>query len=118
MNYNSSFHLTKSEQQVMDVLWSSDNALSNFQIIELAEKSGEKSFKDRTIFSLLKTLQNKDLIRVVNFTRSGKSYARTFLPTMSRAEWYARKVCDTLTSEELKEFQQNMAKLLAENCTS
>ena len=81
--------LTKSEMQIMDVLWASDVPLSR---ADLLERSEEKSWKDSSVHILLNGLLKKDAIREVGFVKRSKTYGRTFAPTMTREEYFAMTI--------------------------
>ena len=81
--------LTKSEMQIMDVLWASDTALSR---ADLLERSEDKSWKDSSVHILLNGLLQKGAIREVGFVKRSKTYGRTFAPTLTREEYYATTI--------------------------
>ena len=81
--------LTKSEMQIMDVLWASDKPLSR---ADLLERSEEKSWKDSSVHILLNGLLHKGAIREVGFVKRSKTYGRTFTPTMTREEYFAATI--------------------------
>ena len=81
--------LTRSEMEIMDVLWEAGQALSRS---DLLERSTEKSWKDSSIHILLNGMLQKALIREAGFVKRGKTYGRTFLPTMTREEYFAATV--------------------------
>ena len=81
--------LTRSEMEIMDVLWEAGEPLSRS---DLLERSLEKSWKDSSIHILLNGMLQKDLIREAGFVKRGKTYGRTFLPTMTREEYFAATV--------------------------
>lgn len=81
--------LTKSEMQIMDVLWASDVALSR---ADLLERSEEKSWKDSSVHILLNGLLQKGAIREVGFVKRSKTYGRTFAPTLTREEYFAMTI--------------------------
>ncbi len=81
--------LTRSEMEIMDVLWEAGEPLSRS---DLLERSQEKSWKDSSIHILLNGMLQKELIREAGFVKRGKTYGRTFLPTMTREEYYAATV--------------------------
>lgn len=81
--------LTKSEMEIMDVLWQSDAALSR---ADLLERSEEKNWKDSSVHILLNGLLHKGAIREHGFVKRSKTYGRTFLPTMTREEYFANTV--------------------------
>ena len=78
--------LTRSEMEIMDVLWEEGEPLSRS---DLLERSKEKSWKDSSIHILLNGMLQKELIREAGFVKRGKTYGRTFLPTMTREEYFA-----------------------------
>ena len=81
--------LTKSEMEIMDVLWNEKVAMSRSDLIERNE---EKSWKDSSVHILLNGLLQKGAIREAGFVRRSKTYGRTFVPTLTREEYYAANV--------------------------
>ena len=78
--------LTKSEMEIMDVFWAAQEPLSRS---DLLERSKEKSWKDSSVHILLNGMLQKGLIREAGFVKRSKTYGRTFLPTMTREEYFA-----------------------------
>ncbi len=78
--------LTKSELEIMDVLWEDGGALSRGDFLERNE---EKSWKDSSVHILLNGLLRKGAIREAGVVKRSKTYGRTFLPTMTREEYFA-----------------------------
>lgn len=81
--------LTKSELEIMDVLWESEGPLSRS---DLLERSAEKTWKDSSVHILLNGLLQKKAIREAGFVKRSKTYGRTFLPTLTREEYYATTI--------------------------
>lgn len=81
--------LTKSEMEIMDVLWCDGGALSRADFLE---RSAEKTWKDSSVHILLNGLLSKGAICEAGFVRHNKTYGRTFLPTMTREEYFAATV--------------------------
>ena len=81
--------LTKSEMQIMDVLWASDVPLSR---ADLLERSEEKSWKDSSVHILLNGLLKKGAIREAGFVKRSKTYGRTFSPALTREEYFATTI--------------------------
>lgn len=77
--------LTKSEREIMDVLWEAGTPLSRGDFLERSEA---KSWKDSSVHILLNCLLRKGMIREAGLVKRSKTYARTFLPTMSREAYY------------------------------
>ncbi len=81
--------LTKSEMEIMDVLWQANQPLSR---ADLLEKSEEKTWKDSSVHILLNGLLAKKAIREAGFVKRSKTYGRTFAPTMTREEYFAMTI--------------------------
>ena len=81
--------LTKSEMEIMDVLWGSDKALSRADLLAHSE---EKTWKDSSVHILLNGLLQKGAIQEAGFVRRSKTYGRTFVPTMTREEYFANTI--------------------------
>ena len=68
--------LTKSEMEIMEVLWDEGKALTTSEIIQRS-KEKEKEWKDSSVHLLIKSLMNKDVIKVEGFKKkqqNSKSY--------------------------------------------
>ena len=81
--------LTKSEMEIMDVLWEAQVPLSRS---DLLERSAEKTWKDSSVHILLNGMLQKNVIREAGFVKRSKTYGRTFVPTMTREEYFATTV--------------------------
>ena len=81
--------LTRSELEIMDVLWDSRSPLSRS---DLLERSEEKTWKDSSVHILLNGLLQKGIICEAGFVKRTKTYGRTFVPCITREEYYAQSV--------------------------
>ena len=81
--------LTKSEMEIMDVLWNENVPLSRSDLLARGE---EKSWKDSSVHILLNGLLQKGAIQEVGFVKRSKTYGRTFAPTLSREEYFATTI--------------------------
>ena len=81
--------LTKSEMEIMDVLWASGEPLSRS---DLLERSTEKTWKDSSVHILLNGLLQKKAIYEAGFVKRSKTYGRTFAPALSREEYFAATI--------------------------
>ncbi len=77
--------LTKSELEIMSVLWKADRPLSRGDILELSEN---KTWKDNSIHILLNGMLKKGAIVGDGFVRSGKVWGRLYAPTVGIGEYY------------------------------
>ena len=111
------YHLTPSEETIMQILWESKEPLTQQQIVDTAESKGILCWKARSVFSLLNSLIGKKLIEEVGMVRAGKTYARTFSSTITRPEFYAKMVHDSMSEKELAEFKR-VLKALMKNAES
>lgn len=81
--------LTKSEMQIMDVFWASNEPVSRS---DLLERSEEKTWKDSSVHILLNGLLAKDAIYEAGFVKRSKTYGRTFAASMTREQYFARTI--------------------------
>lgn len=81
--------LTKSEMEIMDVLWASEIPLSRS---DLLARSEEKTWKDSSVHILLNGLLLKGAIREAGVVKRSKTYGRTFAPTLTREEYFATTI--------------------------
>ena len=77
--------LTKSEREIMNVLWDTREALTSSEIIKY---SVNKTWKDTSVHLLLKTLLDKNIIEVAGFKKTTRNYARKFRATMSQYDYF------------------------------
>lgn len=81
--------LTRSELEIMDVLWAASEPLSRADLLERAE---EKTWKDSSVHILLNGLLKKQAIREAGFVKRSKTYGRTFAPTVTREQYFAATI--------------------------
>ena len=81
--------LTRSEMEIMDVLWGSDVPLSRADLLAHSE---EKSWKDSSVHILLNGLLQKGAIQEAGLVKRRKTYGRVFAPTLTREEYFARTI--------------------------
>lgn len=81
--------LTKSEMEIMDVLWGAQTPLSRSDLLAHSE---EKSWKDSSVHILLNGLLQKGAIREAGVVKRSKTYGRTFSPTLTREEYFATTI--------------------------
>ena len=80
---------TKSEMEIMDVLWNEDKPLSRS---DLLERSEEKTWKDSSVHILLNGLLQKGAIQEAGLVKRSKTYGRVFSPTLTREEYFAETI--------------------------
>ena len=81
--------LTRSEMEIMDVLWEAGKPLSR---ADLLERSEEKTWKDSSVHILLNSLLQKDAIQEAGLVKRGKTFGRVFAPTMTREQYFAATI--------------------------
>ena len=81
--------LTRSEMEIMDVFWESEEPLSR---ADLLARSEEKTWKDSSVHILLNGLLHKGAIREAGLVKRSKTYGRTFIPTLTREEYFAATI--------------------------
>lgn len=98
--------LTKSEEEIMNLLWEVGEPLASSEIVS---KSVNRTWRKSYINLLINSLLNKQMIEVVGVKQMTKNYARTFQPTMSK---YAYSVKRIFSQKGFKE--KNIPDLFAE----
>lgn len=81
--------LTKSEMEIMDVLWESDRPLSRSDLLAHSE---EKTWKDSSVHILLNGLLQKGAIYEAGLVKRSKTYGRVFAPSMTREAYFAQTI--------------------------
>lgn len=81
--------LTKSEHEIMNLLWHVDRPLTASEIIE---QSTDKTWKDSYIHLLINSLLDKGMIRAEGFAKTTKNYARTFVAAVSEEAYAAQQI--------------------------
>ena len=78
--------LTRSEMEIMDVMWESGVPMSRSDLLAHSEN---KTWKDSSVHILLNGLLQKNAIRQAGLVKRSKTYGRVFVPTMTREEYFA-----------------------------
>ena len=81
--------LTKSELEIMNVIWAAGRPLTRGEILDL---SVDKNWKDNSIHILLNRLLAKGALAESGFARSGKSYGRLYEAKLTGKDYYAENV--------------------------
>lgn len=81
--------LTKSELEIMNVIWGAGRPLTRGEILDL---SVDKNWKDNSIHILLNRLLAKGALAESGFARSGKSYGRLYEAKLTGKDYYAENV--------------------------
>lgn len=77
-------HLTKSEEELMGVLWQADKPLSKSEIVARAYN---RSWRVSYIHSLLNSLMHKGLIKIAGEITVRRRPARLYMPALSPEEY-------------------------------
>ena len=93
--------LTKSEREIMDVLWEQKEALTSSEIIKA---STDKSWGNTSIHLLLRSLLDKGVIEVDGFKRTTKNYARTFIAAISQYDYFFQEDFQDMPLEKRMKF--------------
>ena len=96
------FRLTKSESEIMDLMWKEGRPLSRSEIIDLTP---DRSWKPASIHILLNSMLDKGAIEVAGFIQSTKNYVRTFIPTLTADEYAILQLKHSSTFREQSAFR-------------
>lgn len=91
----------------MEIFWQADHPMAQTEVVSTCV---DRKWKERSIFSMLNSLMEKGVLKEVGFVRSGKTYARTFEPAVSHAEYLAQVVVEQLPAESLPELLSALLK--------
>lgn len=89
--------LTKSELEIMNVLWKAERPLSRGDILAL---STDKTWKDNSIHILLNGMLKKEAIQEAGFARSGKVWGRLYAPNVTIDEYYNENLFSQTSKKE------------------
>ena len=106
----SGFMLTKSELEIMELMWQEDKPLTSSQIIEL---SVDRTWKKSYVHLLINSLIEKGMIEVSGFVKTTKNYARTFTAKVSKEE-YSVSQFTSLNSFNDKDIPKIVSALIAQ----
>lgn len=81
--------LTRSEMEIMDVMWESGTPMSRADLLAHSE---EKTWKDSSVHILLNGLLHKGAICEAGLVKRSKTYGRVFSPTLTREEYFATTI--------------------------
>ncbi len=81
--------LTKNEFEIMTVLWTAGRPLSRSEIKDL---SVNRTWKDKSIHTLLNSLLDKGAIKEDGFVKCGKTYGRLYAANLDCEEYYSKTV--------------------------
>ncbi len=81
--------LTKSELELMNVIWRANRPVSRNDILALAE---DRSWKESSIHILLNGLLKKGAIEEDGYVKCGKTIGRLFAAKISCEDYYAEEV--------------------------
>ena len=81
--------LTRSEMEIMDVMWESGVPMSR---ADLLARSEEKTWKDSSVHILLNGLLQKGAIQEAGLVKRSKTYGRVFSPTLTREQYFANTI--------------------------
>lgn len=76
--------LTKSELEIMELMWRENRPLTSSEIITL---SVDRTWKKSYVHLLINSLLKKEMIEVVGFVKTTKNYARTFQAKVSKEDY-------------------------------
>lgn len=97
MGWEEQMKLTKSELEIMNVLWRAERPLSRGDILAL---STDKTWKDNSIHILLNGMLKKEAIKEDGFARSGKVWGRLYAPNVSIDEYYNENLFSKTSNKE------------------
>ncbi|MCD7714880.1 MAG: BlaI/MecI/CopY family transcriptional regulator [Lachnospiraceae bacterium] len=83
--------LTKSEREIMDLLWNTDRPLTATEIVNLTP---ERTWKKSYIHLLINSLLDKEMIRSESLVRTGRNFGRAFAAISTREQFEIRQITE------------------------
>lgn len=78
--------LTAREEELLHILWEINEPLTTGEMVERLSAGG---WNKATVFKTVQALSNKGYLKVAGLEKCVKSYARKFVPALTKAEYYA-----------------------------
>lgn len=90
------YTLEKKELEIMELFWHEDRALTHADIRELLTDHISRN----TVYQHLNNLLDKGALQTGPSVRRGRTYGRSFVATISRAEYFAMQVADVVDADD------------------
>lgn len=85
-------HLTRSEEELMNLFWTSEVPLTS---VDIANMEMKHTWSNGFINNMIRSLLKKEMLRECGTVRCGTQYARQFLPALTKEEYAAKLVFST-----------------------
>lgn len=83
------FVLTKAEEKVMLFFWEQAKPLSVLEMLKCWDDNG-KTWTDNYMRAIIRSLEGKGAVEFYNLHQSGSKYARRFIPTFTKNEYFTQ----------------------------
>lgn len=94
--------LTKSELEIMKVLWHKKRLLTRHEILECSK---DRTWKTNSFHILINRLLSKNAISEGGMSRSGKTFARQYVANITEEEYCGQTISEYETASGAKEFE-------------
>lgn len=102
INLKQQNHLTATEQEIMEVIWSAENGLSFSELLDLMNEKYDKQWKPQTLRTFLGGLQKVGLV-----DSRGSRKSQVYYPLYTREEYlhhWTRRLVKSTYNNSLKNF--------------
>lgn len=79
------------EETLLNYLWDKQIPMTS---VEMLNELVEEGWKQITLLKTIQSLTEKGYLEVVGFEKSVKTYARRFVPTISKGEFYSQMIIE------------------------
>lgn len=79
-------YLTAREEELLHILWEMKEPLTAGEMVERLSVDG---WNKPTVFKTVQTLSDRGYLKVTALEKCAKSYARKFVPALTKEEYYA-----------------------------
>lgn len=82
-------HLTKSEEDLMEIFWEKKEPLTSVEILDI---SADRSWNGNYVHMMLRSLLKKGMIEVCGSVQYGTQYARQFICSVTKEQYAAKLI--------------------------
>ncbi len=85
--------ISEKEEQLLELLWRYNKPLTSIEMLELPEIV-DNGWNETSVFRMIKSLLDRDYIRICGFKQNKTQYARQFETALTKEEYAAKILFD------------------------
>ena len=91
--------ITKSEEQMMEIFWNSEEPLTSVDIVNMKVKD---TWGNGLVHNIIRSLLEKGMLQACGLERCKTQYARTLCPTLTNEEYIAKLMMEKAGGKEAR----------------